>query len=83
MNNFSVPFVVPGLPFVRRLCSTIVWQVPTEQNGEIDGYDVRFNFSPSSSQTLRFSPSDNFFLTEEEHRGASVTVEVYLNTHGH
>ena len=68
-----LPPLVPGRPFLRRLCTSIVWQAPTEQNGVIRGYQLRFSVDPD--QILTLEPSVTFFLTDERHQ-EGVTVQV-------
>lgn len=83
MNLF---IAVPGMPDnVIRLCTVIVWQSPSEPNGNILSYDIEFMSEDPESQlppnyVQSHSANEGFHLTTmvERSPGAKVRVSFTL-----
>lgn len=71
---------VPDAPDdVQRLCTVVVWQAPSQPNGEITGYEIEFE--PGMTHLL--NSQTGFYLTTEEERKPGTLVKVtimYMHT---
>ena len=71
--------LVPNAPFLKRLCTVVIWKPPTEPLGQIVSYTLCFgscNDEITDRECHSLTADDNFFVTSEVQRQNDVYVQV-------
>lgn len=76
MYNFVFAHAVPNQPFLKRLCTVVIWKPPTSPKGVIRSYELCFGKCDVQFQCYNLSADDNFFLTSDGEREGDVDVQV-------
>lgn len=80
-------FAVPNAPFLKRLCTVVIWKPPTQPSGTITSYELCFGrcsgqlLRESDSTCYTFAADDNFFVTSDEMREQDTEVQVGRKLH--
>lgn len=61
----------------KPFCEILVWKPPIRTNGNIVGYNLRFELA-SGEEMVYLGPSDFFYSTTETQRVKGVKVQVYI-----
>ena len=82
------PFSVPSAPSnVEGLCTTIVWSEPSQTNGVLTGYDLRF-YSNDREKIVSNRSDENFRIVKETDKPSGsenifVQVRAYISYRKH